>query len=237
MLVDDHPIVRRGLAELIAQEPTLSVCGEASTCAEALKCLEETKPDLVILDVSLGESNGIELTRQVRSLCPELAILVLSMHEESVYAERAVRAGANGYVMKAEAAETLLKSIRQVLSGEVHVSEKIGAQMLRGLLTNIAKKPGRSGIESLSNRELEIFDMIGMGMTTREIAARLNLSIKTVETHRSRLKAKLCLRNAAELAQQAANWVTNCGAGSGPGSVCRGPRPRRRTRGGDGCRT
>lgn len=109
MLVDDHPIVRRGLAELIAQEPGLSVCGEASAYAEALKCLEKTKPDLVIVDVSLEDSNGIELTRQLRALCPELAILVLSMHEESVYAERALRAGANGYVMKAEAAETLLR--------------------------------------------------------------------------------------------------------------------------------
>jgi DNA-binding NarL/FixJ family response regulator len=211
LVVDDHPIVRRGLAELISQEAGLCVCGEAGTAKDGLATLKATQPDAVIVDVGLEDSSGIELTRQIRALYPDLPVLVLSMHEEALYAERALKAGANGYVMKLEASETLLKGIKAVLNGELYLSEKIAARLLKGFVGSGQDGEARFGVESLTDRELEVFDMIGKGLSTREVAGRLNLSIKTVETHRTHIKSKLRLRNSTELTQHAASWVNNGG--------------------------
>ncbi len=209
LIVDDHPIVLHGMAELISQEPSLEVCGLAANEEAALKLLKEHAVDLVILDFSIEDAGGVPFIRQVRTLYPKLHILVLSMYEDALHTEVSLRAGANGYVIKSEAADTILKAIQMVLGGEVYVSETVGRQMLKGFLSTMSEGGPRTGIESLTDRELEIFDMIGKGMTTREIAFKLNLSHKTVETHRSRIKNKMHIKNSAELAMHASNWVNN----------------------------
>lgn len=208
LLVDDHPIVRNGLAQLISQEPDLAVCGGAGSAGEAMAAIGRDEPDLVVVDISLKSANGIELTKAIRTRRPSLPVLVLSMHDEALYAERALRAGANGYVMKAESPETVLHAIREVLSGDLYVSEKIASRMLRGFLHGGPKKRERRGVTSLSDRELEIFEMIGNGICTRDIATQLNISIKTVETHRAHIKCKLGLTNATELMRYAISWVS-----------------------------
>jgi DNA-binding NarL/FixJ family response regulator len=211
VVVDDHPILRRGLVELIAEEPDLEVCADVGSPDDALKAARQKRPDLMIVDVALEQSNGIELTRQIKLMYSHIPVLVLSMHEEVLYAERALRAGANGYVMKTEPPEALLKAVRDVLDGGFYVGGHIATQLLRGFIENSAGPAARNGIEALSDRELEVFELIGRGLTTRDAAEHLHLSVKTVETHRSHIKAKLGLKSATELVQHAVRWVGDGG--------------------------
>ncbi len=207
MLVDDHPIVRHGLAMLINEETDLSVCGECSSSAEAIPEIERCSPHIVLVDVSLQGASGIDLTKTIKEQIPNLPILILSMHDESLYAERALRAGARGYVMKQEAAETVLKAIRTVLNGDIYLSDKLSTKVLRELVDGPAADPDRFGVERLSDRELEVFELIGRGYATRRIAEALHLSVKTIETHRAHIKQKLKLGNATELVHHAFLWI------------------------------
>jgi DNA-binding NarL/FixJ family response regulator len=206
-IVDDHPIVRQGLGQLINHEPDLKVCGEASGVREARVGLSQTKPDIVILDLSLRDSDGLELIKDIRSKYRHLPVLVLSMHDESIYAERLLSAGANGYIMKQAAADQLLIALRRVLSGGIYVSEQIGASMIERFAVS-GPRQSANPIERLSNRELQVLNLIGRGRTTREIADDLNLSVKTVESHRQRIKKKLNLTSSPQLVQFAVNWYT-----------------------------
>ena len=207
LVVDDHPIVRHGLCVLVGHEPDLEVCGEASDAASALEAVPRLKPDLMVLDISMAGPNGIELAKIMRDHHPEVSILVLSMHDETLYAERALRAGAKGYVMKQEPPETVLTAIRTILDGGLYVSAPLVSSLLQEFMTGTGPRRMRSGIEGLSDRELEVFEMIGNGLSTREIAAHLHLSSKTVETHRAGMKQKLQIKNATELTRQAIQWV------------------------------
>jgi DNA-binding NarL/FixJ family response regulator len=197
-LVDDHPIVRKGLAQLIDSEPDLSVIGQGEEAYESLRAIREAKPHLVLVDVSLKNSDGIELVKELKAQAPELPVLVVSMHDESLYAERALRAGAGGYVMKQEPPETLLSAIRTVLGGGVYVSGKMGATLLQRMV-GAKKGTGALPMDRLTDRELEVFRMIGAGHSVKEIADKLFLSAKTVEAHREHIKQKLNIRSSAEL--------------------------------------
>lgn len=197
-LVDDHPIVRKGLAQLIDSEPDLSVIGQGEDAYQSLRDIREAKPHLVLVDVSLKDSDGIELLKELKAQSPELPVLVVSMHDESLYAERALRAGAGGYVMKQEPPETLLAAIRAVLKGEVYVSSKMGAALLQRMVGS-KKSAGALPMDRLTDRELEVFRMIGAGHSVKEIADKLFLSAKTVEAHREHIKQKLNIRSSAEL--------------------------------------
>lgn len=204
-LVDDHPIVRQGLCELITPEEDLTVCGEAEDAATALRQIEDTQPDLVMVDISLRDSNGIELIKDLKIRCPQVPVLVLSMHDESFYAERVLRAGARGYITKEEATEGVIAAIRKVLQGEVYLSDKMASKVLSKLVTGTGEA-GRLSVDSLTDRELQVFELIGQGVGTRQIAERLHLSAKTVESHRSNIKRKLQLDGAAELLRHAIQW-------------------------------
>ena len=206
LIVDDHPIVRQGLAQLINQEKDLEVCGQAEDAHGAIQAIREHDPDLVIVDISLRDTSGVDLIKDLRIQYPDLPILTLSMYDEAVYGERALRAGARGYVMKQEAIEKVVTAIRRVLAGEVYVSDEMAAKMLSKLVGGASKKPS-SPIESLSDRELEVFRMIGEGFNTREMAERLHLSVKTIETYRAHIKEKLALQDASELLRSAIQWV------------------------------
>jgi DNA-binding NarL/FixJ family response regulator len=202
LLVDDHPLVRRGLAELIALQPDLIVSAQSEDTAGALAAIDNDPPDIAVTDLSLQEGSGIDLIREMKSRLPRLAVLVLSMHEESLYAERALRAGASGYIMKHEATEKVLGAIRQVLAGEVYLAPKLASTLLsRFVSTHVA--PGKSPLDALSDRELEIFTLIGQGLPTRAIAEKLNLGGKTVDTHREHIKQKLGFATANELLRYA----------------------------------
>ncbi|MBN2161370.1 MAG: response regulator transcription factor [Pontiellaceae bacterium] len=205
-LVDDHPIVRQGLIKLIEQENGLEVCGESGNVSDALSAIRELGPDVILVDISLEDSNGIELIRIIDGLGLKIPMLVLSMHDESLYAEHALRAGASGYVMKQAAATTLIQAIEKVLDGEIYVSKTMSSQMLKMAFRSGGDDP-RTGAELLSLRELEVFELIGRGNSTREIAEQLNLSIKTIETYRAHIKDKLQLRSGTELMQRAIRWV------------------------------
>jgi DNA-binding NarL/FixJ family response regulator len=196
--VDDHPIVRQGLIQLINAESDLDVCGDAASVDEALDLLEAAEPDIVILDLSLPDSDGLELLKKIRKETRHLPVLVLSMHDESMYAERMLSAGANGYIMKQAAADQLLIALRRVLAGGVYVSEGLGALMIERISSD-GRRATANPIERLSNRELQVLNLIGQGRTTREVAETLNLSVKTVESHRQRIKKKLNLQTAAQL--------------------------------------
>lgn len=206
LIVDDHPLMRKGLALIIDAEPDLHICGQASKAEEALEALEKLKPDMVIVDVSLPGMSGLELTKHMLALRPNLIILMVSRHDEALYAERAIRAGARGYVMKMVAAEEILKAIRRVLNGGIYVSDKINERLLVGMATG-HKHLTQSPLEVLSDRELEVFELTGRGLGTKEIAERLYLSVKTVESYRARIKNKLNLSNATELMLHAVQWV------------------------------
>jgi DNA-binding NarL/FixJ family response regulator len=206
-LVDDHPIVRQGLVQLIEQEPDLKVCGEAADVKEARMTLSKLTPDIVILDLSLRDSDGLELIKDIRNKYQHLPVLILSMHDENIYAERLLSAGANGYIMKQAAAEQLLAAVRRVLAGGIYVSERVGASMIERFAVT-GRQQSADPIERLSNRELQVLNLIGRGKTTREIAENLNLSVKTVESHRQRIKKKLNLRSAPQLVQFAVNWYS-----------------------------
>jgi len=204
--VDDHPIVRQGLAELIDPEPDLEICGEAEDAAGALRTIEESGPDLAVVDISLKDSSGIELIKDLKVRFPDLVVLVLSMHDESFYAERVLRAGAKGYITKDEATEDVILAIRKLLDGGFYLSEKMSAKMLSKFVEGPSETGGMP-IERLTDRELQVFELIGRGISTRNVAVKLHLSIKTVESHRENIKRKLKLDNATELLQHAIKWV------------------------------
>jgi DNA-binding NarL/FixJ family response regulator len=206
MVVDDHQLVRRGLGVLIAGQPDLEVVAEADGPRSAMKLFHEKKPDLVIVDLSLNDGSGLELIKDIMSQQGETKLLVCSMHDELLYAERALRAGAHGYVSKHAGTDELLAAIRRVLDGRVYLSEKMTDRMLSRTV-GTTDEMQRSPIESLSDRELEVFEEIGRGVGTREIAEKLVLSPKTVETYRENIKAKLNLKNATELTCYAVQWV------------------------------
>lgn len=205
-LVDDHPIVRQGLIKLIEQETGLEVCGESGSVSAALEALKQLSPDVILVDISLEDSNGLELIKLVEDLGLQIPMLVLSMHDESLYAEHALRAGASGYVMKQAASNTLIQAIEKVLEGEIYVSKTMSSQMLK-MAFRSGGEEARTGTESLSLRELEVFELIGRGNSTREIAEQLHLSVKTIETYRAHIKEKLQLRSGTELMQRAIHWV------------------------------
>jgi len=206
LLVDDHAVLRQGLVRLINQEPELEICGEAEEGPKAFELVSKLKPDVVVIDISLKGSNGIELVKNLKASYPDLPTLVLSMHDESLYAERALRAGSLGYIMKEEAFDQVLVAIRSVLRGEIFLSEKMKAKMLQYLAGGKSKTVS-SPIEHLTDRELEVFRLIGEGRSTRQIAAELRLSVRTVEAYREYIKNKLNLKNATELVQHAFHWV------------------------------
>ena len=212
LLVDDHPIVRHGLGLLIDQEEDLMVCGETSSAVETLDNFEMMEPDIAVVDISLQGISGLELTKALKEIQPSLPILVLSMHDESLYAERALRSGARGYVMKQESAETVLAAIRKVLSGGVYLSERLSSQILREFVDGTEAQVEKFGIETLSDRELEVFELIGRGHSTRDVANRLGLSVKTIETHRAHVKQKLKIDTATELVHRAFHWVETGGS-------------------------
>ncbi len=206
-LVDDHPIIREGLGKIISQEADLEVCGEADTADEAFGRIGELKPDLVLTDIGLPGKSGLELIQDLHAALPELPVLVLSMHDESVYAERVLRAGGRGYVMKQAGPALMMQAIRQVLAGKVAVSPAISAAILESLTRPGAGRDGGSTVGKLSNREFEILRLIGQGRDSHDIAQALHLSIKTVDTHRGNIKSKLGLRNSTELIHYAVRWV------------------------------
>lgn len=206
LVVDDHPIVREGLARVIDQSSDLCVIGHAENIHEGLEAVEVVKPDIVIVDLSLGRQSGIELIKDLRARYPRLPVLVHSMYDETMYAERCLRAGAKGYVMKQEAPQTLLEAVRHVLKGEVHLSDAMTRQMLNRFSDGPASK-GDSPAELLSDRELEVFELLGRGFRTKEIAKELSLSDKTVQTHREHIKEKLKIGDAVGLVRQAVRWV------------------------------
>src|SRR6202521_2045456 len=207
-VVDDHPIVRQGLTLLINQESDLAVCGEAEEMHSALSAILAVRPDILIVDISLNGPDGLELLKNIRITSPRLPVLILSMHDESIYAERALRAGANGYIMKQEATEKVLVALRRILSGEIYVSDRIANKMLKHYITGSGTLRN-SSIADLSDRELEVFRLIGDGHGTRQIAEELHLSIKTVESYQAHIKEKLSLRSARELVQHAIQWTVS----------------------------
>jgi len=205
-LVEDHPVTREGFAQLINYQPDLEVCGQAGTAAKAITGIEELAPDLAIVDISLTESNGLELIKQLKSRCPSLPVLVLSTHDEALYAQRAVRAGARGYVMKQAPTREVMNAIRTVLGGDLYLSDPMRSRLVREHLDGSKGERGTE-VEGLSDRELKIFDLIDHGDTTRRIATKLHVSVSTVETHRAHIKEKLSLHNAVELVRRAVEWV------------------------------
>ncbi len=208
VLVDDHPMVRERLAELINRELDLQVCGEAEDRNQALHVIATAQPELAIVDLTLKGSHGIDLIKDLQILHPQVRILVVSMQEESLYAERAILAGARGYITKQEATRKILQAIRTVLAGEVYLSEPLKAQLLSRVVGR--SRPGEAlSVAALADRELQVFEMMGHGLGTRQIAERLHLDIKTVETYRARIKEKLHLKDAAQLLQKAIAWAHN----------------------------
>ncbi|GMV93540.1 MAG: DNA-binding response regulator [Candidatus Hydrogenedentota bacterium] len=206
LIVDDHPIVREGLTELINREHGLSVCGVAESARQALQCAVQLNPDIFVIDLSLEDLNGLSLIKDLRARSVTTPILVLSMHDETLYAERALRAGAQGYIMKREAPTKVIEAIRQVLRGDVYLSPEMSSRLMQRLVGS--RSPAEvPSIARLSDRELEVYTLVGQGLKTREVAAKLNLSVKTVETYREHIKEKLGLKNATELVQSAIKWV------------------------------
>jgi DNA-binding NarL/FixJ family response regulator len=214
LIVDDHPMMREGLAQLISREKDLAVCGEADTAHDALDKTGRLKPDVVIVDITLPGRSGLELIKDLQAIHAGTLVLVVSMHEESLYAERVLRAGARGYVMKQEGGRKLLEAIRHVLAGQISVSPAISARILE-IFSGHRAESAQSPIEGLTDREFEIFRLIGQGASTRDIAKQLHLSVKTVEVHRLHIKTKLKLSTASELIHRAVRWMQS----QTPGSV------------------
>jgi DNA-binding NarL/FixJ family response regulator len=204
LLVDDHPLVRDGLASLINQQPGFEVCGEAGTEADAMAATARLQPDVVIVDITLETGSGLELLKNLKAAHPQVRTLVLSMHDESLYAERALHAGARGYIMKREAAKRIIAGIQAVHAGQLFVSEKISAAMAEKFVTG--KSAGTSPVEQLSDRELQVFELIGRGQTTRQISETLHVGFKTVQAYQARIKEKLNLATASELMREAIRW-------------------------------
>jgi DNA-binding NarL/FixJ family response regulator len=206
LVVDDHPLFREGIQQMINRNQTLKVCGEAASIAEALKVVAELKPDLVLVDISLEGGDGIELIKTLKATYEDLPILVISMHNETLYAERALRAGALGYVMKNESARTVKSAIFKVLGGNVFLSERMSASVLTKMVGG-KREEAVSPVEQLSDRELQVFQMLGEGKPTRQIAEELDLTIPTIHSFRTRIKEKLRFQNATELVLNANQWV------------------------------
>jgi DNA-binding NarL/FixJ family response regulator len=211
LIVEDHQMFREWLAHLITRETSLKVCGATDNIQDAMKLVHAKRPDILIVDISLRGSSGLELIKDLKAQGLPLPVLVLSMHDESLYAERALRAGAKGYITKHEASSTLIKAIEQVLDGKIYLSEKMTASVL-GKFSGHSQKSAAGGMELLADRELEVFQLIGKGWNAREIAAQLHLGETTVETYRARIREKLQVRNAAELTSRAAQWNLEHGA-------------------------
>ena len=209
--VDDHPRMRQVLAQLIGAEKDLCVCGESENAEGALDAVKSSNPDLVLADISLPSKNGLELIKDFQALQPDLPVLVISMHDESLYAERVLRAGGRGYIMKQEGGKKLMQAVRQVLDGKIYVSEKMSADILE---TFSGRRAGAesSPVEKLTDREFEVFQFIGQGKGTRDIAEKLHLSVKTVDVHRTNIKTKLKLKSASELIRFAVRWAESQGA-------------------------
>ncbi|HWB08563.1 MAG TPA: response regulator transcription factor [Pirellulales bacterium] len=207
LIVDDHPLVRDGLTTLISKHGDLKLCGEASGIAEARELTRTTHPDVAIVDLTLNDGNGISLIKELTDQYDDLKVLALSMHDEALFAERTLHAGAAGYVGKHEASRTIIYAIRTVLDGNVYLSERMTRRMPARSIGSKKQPDDRSPVENLSDRELEIFEMIGRGMTSRQIAKELNVSQRTVDTHRENIKSKLNLKNAVELTMHAVRWA------------------------------
>jgi DNA-binding NarL/FixJ family response regulator len=215
LIVDDHPLFREGLRQMIERNPEWMVCGEAADAAEAGRAVADLRPDLVIIDISLGASNGLDLIKSIKAQYEDLPILVISMHDETLFAERAMRARAMGYVMKHEPARTVQSAIAKVLAGNIYLSEKMSTAMLSKFMLGKEEEPV-SAVESLSDRELEVFRMLGEGKGTRQIANELNLTITTINSFRARIKEKLQLKGSSELVLHA---MRHCLQGGGSGGV------------------
>ena len=205
LLVDDHPLVREWLANLINEQTDLRVCGEASNTPQAFQLIGDEKPDIVIVDISLDGGSGIDLIKNIKAAHPDVAMIVLSMHDESLYAERALRAGARGYIMKREATKKILQAIRAVLGGKLYISDKISDALAEKFIEGRAAITA-SPVEQLSDRELEVFQLLGCGYSTRQIADHLRLGFKTVQTYSARLKEKFQLDNSTQLLHEAIRW-------------------------------
>jgi DNA-binding NarL/FixJ family response regulator len=206
LIVDDHPVVRQGLAQLVNQESDLMVCGIAGNALQALELVTSSQPDVVIVDLALEGHSGLELVKDLRARFPKLPVLVLSMHEESLYAERALRAGARGYIMKEEPTDRVMQALRRLLTGDIYLSDRMAGRLLQKMVSGRGDAQG-SLVEQLTDRELEVFQLIGRGLGTRDIAEQLHLSVKTIETHRENIKRKLSLDSAVELHQHAFMWA------------------------------
>jgi DNA-binding NarL/FixJ family response regulator len=206
LIVDDHPIVREGLSSLLSKEPDFEVCGEAADVPSAIRLVEKTQPHVVTIDISLESGSGIDLIRRITKSHRSIRMVACSLHDETLYAERALHAGALGYVNKHEATERIVAAVRQVLEDKVYLSERMSERLAHRLIGGRGKVE-RPAVESLSDRELDVFQMIGKGLKSQEIARKLHLGVKTVDTYRSRIKQKLKLSNMAELARDAAQWV------------------------------
>lgn len=206
LIVDDHPIVREGLSSLLSRQSDFEVCGEAEDAISALRLIEETTPHVVTVDISLRGASGLDLIRRIAQQYPTLRLIVCSLHDEILYAERALNAGALGYVNKHEATLTIVNAVRRVLERRIYLSAEMSERLALRLLGD-GSKGERQGIETLSDRELEVFQLIGNGLTTLEVAQKLNLGVKTIETHRRRIKEKLNIKNTAQLAREATHWI------------------------------
>jgi DNA-binding NarL/FixJ family response regulator len=207
LIVDDHPMTRSGLTHLINHQSDTEVCGEAENAAQALDLLATSQPDLIMIDITLPGKSGLELIKDVKAIRPDLAILVVSMHDESLYADRVLRAGARGYITKHEGGDKLMGAIRHVLNGKIYVSESMSAHILE-IFSGAHSGADRSSIQNLSDREFEVFQALGKGLSSHEIAKKLHLSAKTVDAHRANIKAKLKINTTAELISFAARWTT-----------------------------
>lgn len=210
VLVDDHPVTREGVRVLIDQEPDLVVCGQSDSAPAALQLIQTVKPELAIVDITLKSVSGIELMKSIKAVMPELPVLIMSMHDELLYAERALRAGAKGYIMKHEASDRILVAVRKVLAGELYLSENMKERMLHSLVRS-RKDEVVFTIDTLSDREMEVFQLIGNGFSTRQIADKLKLSVKTIDSYREHLKLKLRLKKGSDLVRHAIQWVRSEG--------------------------
>lgn len=214
LIVDDHPIFTMGMSELVNQETDFTVCAVAEDIAGAREALKTYLPDMAIIDITLARDNGLDLVKEIASGSRPIPMLVLSMHDEAVWAERALRAGAKGYIMKKEASESVITALRDIAKGKIHVSENMMSLLLGKLHVNPASSKGASTEEILTDRELEVFRQIGAGLSTREIAHRMNLGVKTIGTYRDRIKQKLCIKTAAELTRRAVLWTEKSSSGN-----------------------
>ena len=208
LIIDDHPMTRAGLVHVINHQPDMIVCGEAASAVQALEILDSSRPDLLLVDITLPGKSGLELIKDVKALRPELLMLVISMHDESLYADRVLRAGARGYITKDEGGEKLIEAIRHVLRGRIYVSESMSAHILE-IFSGRQAALDRSSIEKLSDREFEVFESLGAGLSSQQIAKKLHLSAKTVDAHRANIKTKLSIKTSAELIAYAARWMSH----------------------------